>query len=146
MFYNTDGLKDAEIILKLEKTADEDKEKNWVPAYYFTICTSDGIEVGKCELRIGYNENIYYGGNIGYQINEAYRGHHYAAKACRLLFGLAGKHNMKTLIIDVNPENIASRKTCEYLGGTLQAIVDLPAYNDRYIDGERKTCIYSFVL
>lgn len=147
MFYNTEDLKNKDIYLKLDKTAEEDKEKNWVPAYYFTICTvADSKAVGICDLRIGFNENTYYGGNIGYSIDEPYRGHHYAAKACTLLFQLARKHNMSSLLIDVNPNNIASRKICEYLGGILQAIVDLPPHNDRYIDGERQTCIYNFIL
>lgn len=40
--------------------------------------------MGYCDLRIGYNDNLYYGGHIGYGINEEYRGHHYDAKACEL--------------------------------------------------------------
>lgn len=36
--------------------------------------------MGQCDLRIGYNERLYYGGHIGYQIDEKYRGHHYSKK------------------------------------------------------------------
>lgn len=87
MFYNTEDLRNEEIYLKLEKTSSGDKVKRFVPAYYFIICSViDDKEMGKCDLRIGYNENIYYGGNIGYNIEEPYRGHHYAGKACKLLF------------------------------------------------------------
>ena len=56
--------------------------------------------MGVCDLRIGHNDNVYYGGNIGYSIGEAYRGHHYAAKACLLLFELAKKHNLEYVIIE----------------------------------------------
>src|SRR5690606_15380417 len=99
-----------EIYLELDRTADEIKEKGYVPAYYFKIkrCEND-TEIGQCDLRIGHNDNTKYGGNIGYEIYEPFRGNHYAAKACKLLFKLARKHHMKELIITCSPENIASR-------------------------------------
>jgi hypothetical protein len=57
MFHNTDNLRTDEIFLKLEKTSDGDPEKNVVPAYHFKICrTSDGVEVGYCDFRIGHNQ------------------------------------------------------------------------------------------
>lgn len=146
MFLDTSFLKNDEIFLRLDKTADADETKKWLPAYYFTICTMDGIEVGNCDFRIGYNDNTYYGGNIGYAVNKEKRGNHYAQKACRLLFELAKKHRMDYLIITCSPENIASRKTCEYAGGTLKEIADLPPDNDMYLEGERKKCIYFFDL
>lgn len=99
--------------------------------------------MGVCDLRIGYNQRVYYGGNIGYRIKEEYRGHHYAAKACLLLFKLAKEHGMKYLIITCNPDNYPSRKTCEYIGCRLVEIVELPADNDmRLTDGETEKCIY----
>ncbi|WP_216596525.1 hypothetical protein [Leptotrichia sp. oral taxon 212] len=73
MFFNTDFLKSEEIYLKLEKVSEGNQEKNYVPAYHFKICTLDGAEIGECDLRIGYNENTYYGGNIGYSIKKEYR-------------------------------------------------------------------------
>ncbi|NLM07133.1 MAG: hypothetical protein GX219_09500 [Tissierellia bacterium] len=91
MFFNTEDLNDGEIYLELERTAEAQPEKKWLPAYYFTIHKLDGVEVGKCDLRIGHNEKTYIGGNIGFRVYENFRGHHYAAKACRLLFKLAEK-------------------------------------------------------
>ena len=99
-----------------------------------------------CGLRIGHNEGVYYGGNIGYGVGEPHRGRHYAGKACLLLFQLAKKHGMDYLYITCNPENTASRKTCEYAGGVLEGVVDVPEDNDMYQRGERKKCIYRFVL
>ncbi|SFA79700.1 GNAT family N-acetyltransferase [Clostridium frigidicarnis] len=147
MFYNTDFLKNNEIYLKLYKTANANPEKNWVPAYYFKIClnTTDE-EIGTCDLRIGHNKGLYYGGNIGYGVDEQYRGNHYAAKACKLLFQLARKHELQYLIITCNPDNYSSRKTCEYLGGILKEIIDLPKDNDMFLQGERQECIYEFIL
>lgn len=55
-------------------------------------------------------------------------------------------HLRLTKTVEPNPDNHASRKTCEYAGGTLEAIVDLPEDNDMYMDGERQKCIYRFKL
>ena len=146
MFLDTSFLKSDEIELVLEKTVDGDDEKGWVPAYRFYICALDGTKMGACDLRIGHNDKLYYGGNIGYRIEEEYRGHHYAGKACRLLFELARKHKLEYLIITCNPDNYASRKTCEYAGGGLLEIVELPADSDMRDRGETEKCIYKFVL
>ena len=145
-FFNTDYLKTDEIMLKLLRTAEENPEKNWVPAYYFAICLPDGQKIGDCDLRIGHNQNLYYGGNIGYSIDAEYRGHHYAGKACHLLFDLAKKHDLGYVIITCNHDNWPSRKTCEFAGGTLLEICDLPEDNDMYLRGEHSKCIFRFEL
>ena len=90
---------------------------------------------------------MYYGGNIGYAVDEPHRGHHYAAKACRLLFKLARRHELGYLIITTQPSNLPSRRTCELLGGELLEIAELPADNDlRVNDGHTHECIYRFEL
>ena len=147
MFLDTSFLVNDEIELRLQKTIDGDDVRQWLPAYHFAICDRQGREMGGCDLRIGHNINTYYGGNIGYHIWEEYRGHHYAGKACLLLFELARKHNMDHLIITCNPDNYASRKTCEYAGCHLVEIVTLPEDNDMRIqDGETEKCIYRVEL
>ena len=143
MFLDTTDLKTDEIFLKLDKTVDANPAKNFVPAYHFKICrASDAKEVGFCDLRIGHNEGLYYGGNIGYTVYEQFRGNYYAGKACLLLFELARRHMMGYLYITCNPDNFASKRTCEFVGATLEKIVDLPSDNDMYMDGERQKCIY----
>ena len=143
MFFDTTDFKTDEIFLKLDKTVDANPIKNFVPAYHFKICRlSDAIEVGFCDLRIGHNEGLYYGGNIGYTVYEQFRGNHYAGKACLLLFELAHSHMMEYLYITCNPDNFASKKTCEFAGATLEKIIDLPIDNDMYLEGERRKCIY----
>lgn len=136
-------LKNEEIYLKLYKTADENKEKGYVPAYYFKIirCVDD-VEVGQCDLRIGHNANIEYGGNIGYEIYKPFRGNHYAAKACKLLFVLAKRHNMDKVIITCSQENIPSKKTCEYCGAEFVGTIDVSSWHDLYKDRQKKTCQY----
>ena len=147
MFIGTGFLKTGELQLILEKTVEGDEARQWLPAYHFAICNGRGEKMGTCDLRIGHNESVYYGGNIGYRIAEPYRGHHYAGKACRLLFELAKRHGMDYLIITCNPDNWPSRKTCEYAGGRLIEIVELPEDNGmRVEDGETHKCIYRFEL
>ena len=146
MFLDTDFLKDDDIRLTLEKTVEGDADKGWVPAYHFAILISEGIKVGVCDLRIGHNDKLYYGGNIGYRVDEPYRGNHYAGKACLLLFNLARKHDLKYVIITCNPDNYASRKTCEYAGGKLLEIAELPPDNDMRERGETEKCIFRFDL
>ena len=146
MFFPTDDLRSDEIYLHLERTADADLQKGWVPAYHFAICLSSGEKIGLCDLRVGHNENLYFGGNIGYEIFPEHRGHHYAGKACRLLFRLAKKHTLEYVIITCNPENAASARTCEYAGGQLLEIAELPPENDMREKGETHKRIYKFEL
>lgn len=146
MFLDTAFLKSDELELQLERTAEGNPEKNWVPAYYFNICLPDGTPVGKCDLRIGHNEKLYIGGNIGYRIEEPYRGHHYAAKACKLLFELARKHDLDYVYITCNVNNTASAKTCEYAGGKLIATEPVPIDSDMYENGYRSVYVYRFEL
>ena len=48
---------------------------------------------------------------------------------------------------ELNPDNIASRKTCEYLKGNLLEIAKLPEDNDmRILKGETEKCIFEFEL
>ena len=146
-FFDTDFLESEEIKLVLDNTAQADPVRKWAPAYYFTICDKQGNAMGDCDLRIGYSDGLYYGGHIGYGVKEKYRGHHYAAKACRLLFELAKKHEMDYLYITCNPDNLPSRKTLEYLNGNLLEIAELPEDNEmRVNDGETKKCVFRFDL
>ncbi|MCL2670690.1 MAG: GNAT family N-acetyltransferase [Clostridiales bacterium] len=146
-FLNTDNLRTDEIFLRLDRTAAANPERGWVPAYHFTVCrASDAAELGFCDLRIGYTEGLYYGGHIGYTIYAPHRGYHYAAKACLLLFELARRHGMPYLYITCNPDNAASRRSCEYAGGSFVNVVDLPPDNDMYADGDRQKCVYRFDL
>lgn len=145
MFYPVEDLKDQEIFLKLSRTCEAQPEKRWLPAYYFDICLLSGESIGYCDLRIGHNEKTYIGGNIGYGIDELYRGHHYAAKACRLLFEQARKHGMDHLFISCAVDNFASARTCELAGGEFQGIFEVPEDNELREDMD-EVRIYRFEL
>lgn len=141
----TDFLEDGEISLRQVELARDDPQRKWDPAFHFDILDRTGARVGGCNLRLGHSEALYYAGNIGYEIDGPYRGHHYAGKACRLLFELARRQGMEYVIIVCAPSNQPSRKTCEWLGGELLEVAELPEDSDmRLEDGETHKCIYKF--
>lgn len=142
-----DFLKTGEISLRRIELEQDDPQRKWDPAFHFDILDHAGTRIGGCNLRLGHSEALYYAGNIGYQIDEPYRGRHYAGKACKLLFELARRHGMEYVIIVCAPSNQPSRKTCERLGGELLEIVELPE-NDRrrQLTGDVHRCIFRFSL
>ena len=119
-----------------------------IPSVVFEIRRHGSLTaIGRCDLRLGMNEGLYYAGQVGYTVYPPYRGHHTALKACRILFQLAReKYGMSSLIITCNPDNLPSRRTLEHLGGTLKEIVRIPQdhYLVRYGDVEK--CIFEFQL
>lgn len=137
-------LSDGEINVVVREKRPAPKKKGYVPAYEFDICLPGKPDpIGRIGLRIGNTKYVIkYGGHIGYAINENYRGHRYASKACNLVKRIAIAHGLKTLWITCNPDNIASRRTCEILGCELVEIVNLPEDNDMFQDGERQKCRY----
>jgi len=121
---------------------------NYVPTYRFKMMTTNRYqELGGIDLRIGNTPHILlYGGHIGYHVLPPYRGHHYAARSVRLLLGLARSHGLNPLWITCNPDNFASRRTCELAGFEFVEIVDLPENIDMYREGERQKCRYKLYL
>jgi len=119
-----------------------------VQTYQFKmVITGNGEEIGRIDLRLGNTEWIeMYLGHIGYRVATKYRGNRYAARATRLLLPLARKNGFDTLWITCNPDNIASRRTCELAGGELIEIVDVPKNSDFYRAGEKQKCRYRINL
>ena len=105
-----------------------------------------GQQLGECTLRLGYTDRLYFGGHIGYGIDVAQRGHHYAEEACRILFRLAAAHGMEYLYISCTPGNAPSYRTCERLVGTLLETVELPEDNDMREKGLTHVCVFRFDL
>ncbi|MDQ0875974.1 RimJ/RimL family protein N-acetyltransferase [Paenibacillus sp. V4I3] len=146
-FLDLEFIPGKEVDLVISEKVPGDEEKGFVPAYKYNIVRAGSNEItGKIDVRIGSNENLYYGGHIGYSITEKFRGNHFAAKACLLVKQVALAHGMEKLIITCNPDNFPSRKTCEYIGAKLNVIVELPPHNDMYLEGERQKCIFEWSL
>jgi predicted acetyltransferase len=132
-------LKDGDLTLVLREKFPADSEKGYVPAYKFDM-RRDGEpdRVGTIDLRISESDELRrYAGNVGYEVYPSFRGHRYAARACRLLFPLARLHGIRELWITCNPDNHASARTCETLGAVFVDTVDLPKENEMYQRGER---------
>ena len=112
------------------------------PAYHFWMHITDNAELaiaGGINLRIGNQYDLLmYNGQVGYHVYPPARGRHYAERACRLLFPLAIRHAINPLWITCNPDNFASRRTCERLGGKLVEIVPVPPDHSLYARGNRK--------
>ena len=148
-FYNPGILIDGDLELVLVETIfPEQNPIDYIPVYKFEMRQVDTAErLGRISFRVANTEDIVlYAGHFGYDVVEKYRGHRYAARSCQLLFLLALKHNINPLWITCNPDNFASRRTCEIAGGRLIEVVDLPPDNDQYQDGERQKCRYRFDL
>ena len=54
IFLPVDDLRDEEIYLRLDSTAEARPERGYLPAYYFSICLPDGTKAGNCDLRVGH--------------------------------------------------------------------------------------------
>jgi tagatose 1,6-diphosphate aldolase len=147
-FLDPGPLIDDDLELVLDKHYPGDPSKDLVPAYRFRLTHVGQDEtIGRIDLRVGYTEDlVLYGGHLGYSVEPEHRGHHYAARACRLLLSLARRHGMEEVWITCNPDNTASRRTCELAGAEFVEIVDLPEGNDQYQRGDRQKCRYRIRL
>ena len=143
-------LTDGCIDLRVEREYDGDPPRGWAPSYDFRVDLHGRRErVGSISLCIGDTDFLrLYAGHIGYGISPPFRGHRYAARACLLVRGVALDHGMDRLWITCDPDNWASRRTCELIGARLVEIVDVPPDNEIYRRGERRKCRYHwhFVL
>ena len=140
-------LADSEIYLEIAELIDGDGDNP--VTYRFHIKNIDDKRIGGCSFRAGdsCNKHIKYGGNIGYDIDEAYRGNKYSLKACKLLLLLAKSHNMQSVRITCNPENKASRRIAELLGASYTAVLDLPEDDYNYINnGTKQHCVYEMTI
>ncbi len=142
-FRKSPNLDDGEIKLKyVSKYKDNDPE-GWGLSYvYDVIVIETGRVVGRCDLRLGQSKTLDLAGHIGYTIYVPYRGHHYAAKACKLLFKQAAYFKMKELIITCNTDNIASYRTCELAGCAFVETKIVPREHVLYAQGDREKAIF----
>jgi predicted acetyltransferase len=147
-FHDPGELVDGDLELVLAGTYPGDPARGYVPAYRFKMRLAGHDEdAGSIELRVGNTRHLaMYAGHIGYAVEPRHRGHHCAARACRLLLPLARSHGLRTLWITCNPDNLASRRTCELAGAEYVETVDLPAENEMYRRGERQKCRYRLQL
>lgn len=147
-FHDPGKLVDQDLELVLVNKYPGDAKKAYVPAYGFDMrLVGQDKAAGYIELRVGNTQHLtMYAGHIGYRVVPERRGHRYGARACRLLRPLARRHHLTTLWITCNPDNMASRRTCELAGAEFVEIVDLPKDTNMYQQGDRQKCRYRIDL
>lgn len=143
-----DVLGDGEIDIVLNEKYPGDSAKGFVPSYKFNILLHrTGEKIGHINLRLGDTEKVVkYIGHIGYGIEEPFRGKRIASKACNLIKKVAEELGMERLIITCNPDNYASRRTCEIIGAKLIEIVDIPETSDAFASDEQRKCRYEWII
>jgi tagatose 1,6-diphosphate aldolase len=147
-FYDPGILIDEELELNLIEKYSGNHPHKFSPAYKFAM-TLKGTrkEIGQIQLRVGNTEHIVmYAGHIGYRVYPRFRGNRYAARSTILLLPLARNHDLNPLWITTNPDNWASRRTCEIIGAEMVEIVDVPKDLEMYKQGDTHKCRYRLDL
>ncbi|MDE2845098.1 MAG: GNAT family N-acetyltransferase [Gemmatimonadota bacterium] len=169
-FRNPGVLVDGDLRLRLHMTLPGDARRGIVPEYVFDMVRADNLGepdrqgtqgnldrpdrpdypatvMGRLSLRIGHTEHIeMYAGHIGYSVDQPYRGRRLAARSCQLILPLARAHGINPLWITCNPENAASRRTCEIIGSTLVETVPIPPSDPLYRWDTKWKCRYRMDL
>ena len=149
-FVGVPALTNGQIYLMCTNKVKANPLKKYLDSYRFAICKGSE-KIGNIDIRIGYgggphNDNLYYGGNIGYNIEEKYRGNNYALEACKLLIPIARAHKMTKILITNDIDNVPSRRVCEKLGAKFIRTARLPEYSDNYKEGKRFSNIYEWSI
>ncbi|TGG95136.1 GNAT family N-acetyltransferase [Natronospirillum operosum] len=147
-FYEFPDLSDGVVALRHKRFLQGRAAMDGVPAYLFSIYRADsGRIIGEIDLRLGATRYLrQFGGQLGYHVDSRFRGHRYAARACLLLQEVALAHEMEGLWITCNPDNLASRRTCELIGATYIDEVRVPFASELYWRGDRRKCRYHWDL
>jgi predicted acetyltransferase len=143
-FLDPGPLVDADLELVLARAGLCDTRRGLVPQYDFELrLIGTTLKVGLVKLRIHLTDELeHFGGNLSYDVDEDYRGHRFAARGCRLLFPLAKRHGLKSLLITCSPDNTASRRTCELIGARYVDTIEAEIEPGKY----RPTCRFAVDL
>lgn len=132
-FINPGRLVDGDLELILVKKHPADPARKHVPSYEFKMRRiGRSQKAGYISLRVGPARALHYRGHIGYGVSKRYRGHRYAARACRLLLPLAQAHGLKSVWVSTGTRNKASRRTCELAGARYVDTVRIPRDHPMY--------------
>jgi len=77
------------------------------------ILKSNNVDVGNISFRIGKNYHSAYNDSIGYEVDEEYKGYHYALLACQAVLKVVQYHKMEKINLTYDYDNVASYKTIE---------------------------------
>lgn len=132
--------------LKFDYEQSEEEASDGIPTVFYIIVSHETKEkLGRIDLRLKMNEEMYYYGHVGYGIYPKHRGHNYAYEACKLVFKVAKEHyHMDELFITCNPDNVASYKILKKLNGELVEVKAVPITHELYRIGDRMKCIFRY--
>lgn len=136
------------VYLKKKYFVDEKSAYDGVATVYYDIYRNeDNKKIGSTDLRLTIEGFMYYFGHIGYRIEEKYRGHNYSYYSTKLLFEIAYKeYGIKEIILTCSPENTASCKVLQKLGGEFVELVNVPKGHELYRLGETRKYVYKYKL
>ena len=136
-----ESMLDDDLSLRLISTTPH-YARSYLTAYHFGMFLEGRSQpVGDIELRLGNDLDLkLYSGHIGYAVDPEFRGQRLAARSLLLLLPLARRHGFRELWITCDPDNYASRRTCERSGAVLQEVVAIPTSHLLYRLGLRHKC------
>lgn len=136
------------IDLKMTKLIPAQPEKGFVDSCCYDIYLHNtSKQIGSCSAKLGLNDVLFYIGNVGYEINEEYRGNGFAVDAVKLLIKLFKLNGFKKIIITQVPTNVASIRVCEKLNCTFLGVYDIPADHIRRTKfGEEKMNVWELAI
>ena len=125
------------VVLQFWATTPGDDQRGFVPAYHFRIVASQGIDVGHINVRFGNTQHLRLcAGHIGYHIRPEHRGQGFAAQACLAIADFVSSlFKDGDVIITCDPDNIASIKTIEHIGGVFIDEVDVSEQEPQFEQG-----------
>jgi tagatose 1,6-diphosphate aldolase len=141
-------LVDGDLMLRLREAAPSRPSERWAAGWtYDFVDVATGTKAGGIQLRFADTEELlFYGGHIGYDVDEGFRGRRFAARGVRLLLPIARQAGMTELWITCDPDNPASSRSIEIAGGEFVEVVDIPEYSRSHRKGRRQSCRYRFLL
>lgn len=130
----------VDLRLNMFHTPIDDKE---LPYYTFDILAG-GHHVGNISLRLGYNDEVIYTGQVGYDIDPLYQGYHYSYYALEMIKVLARKHGYSNILMTTETHNLASQKIIQYAHGVCVTYnLDVPKDHIYHVIGKDKINLFS---
>ena len=134
---------DGDLMLRLKEILPELPDNKQVLTYKFLMISIEKQVMGGINLRIGSTDDlVFYRGHVGFTVLPEFQGKHYEARSLKLVLPVAGQLGINPVWITCNPDNIASRRTCQFAGAEFIDIVRLPPKHYLYKRGEREKCRY----
>jgi predicted acetyltransferase len=126
-FIQPGALVDNDLELQVKELSPYNPDKGYVPGYKFEMVHTGTKQVmGVIDLRVGLTEKLKeFGGHVGYEVFEPYRGHKYAARSFKLLFPLIQRLGINPVVITCDPGNTPSVRTIESVGARLVSTKDV---------------------